>query len=332
MIRIAVVGAGGIAGRHVVALHKIKEVRIVGIVDINRKNAEDKAKICGARVCARLEDCLDEVDLVYVLTPPSSHADIGVRAIEAGKHVFVEKPITSTVADAERLVAAADRKRVKLVVGFNMRFRAGFKKLKEIADSGKLGKIHTYWVQRLGLRVDPSNKWSTDPLLMTGMSIQSLSHDIDTMRWIAGEVTDVRARVLESRPQLPGFDDNANAVFSLASGGTAVFQASWSSHLAMNTRGVIGTKGTAYIRGASLWDIDAFHWKTDAMEYEQIEVLNDVHDIRSFDAEDGYLIDCLEHGRDPSLAGTGLDGLKALRVSYGILKASKDNSVVPLAY
>jgi myo-inositol 2-dehydrogenase/D-chiro-inositol 1-dehydrogenase len=226
------------------------------------------------------------------------------------------------------MVAEAVKHKVKFMVGFNMRFRTGFMRLKEITDSGRLGDVVTYWCQRMGLRVDPNNKWSTDPVLMTGMSIQSLSHDIDMMRWVAGEVVDVRAQIVESRPHLPGFDDNANAVFALANGGKANFQASWSSHLAMNTRGVIGTKGTAYIRGASLWNIDTFHWKTEDMPYEQIEVINDIHDVRSFLAEDRYFIDCVENDIEPTV--TGLDGLKALKVSYGILASHKQNKVVSL--
>jgi predicted dehydrogenase len=330
MVNIAIVGAGGISKAHVSAIRQIKNANIVGIVDINRDNALETAKTCNASAYEKLEECLDQVDMVFVLTPPSTHKDIALQAMRAGKHVVVEKPITASVEDAEIMVTAAEENKVKLMVGFNMRFRTGFKRLKEITESGKLGDTLTYWCQRMGMRVDPSNRWSTDPLLMTGMSIQSLSHDIDMMRWVAGEVNDVRAHVLESRPGLPGFDDNCNAVFTLANGGTAVFQASWSSHLEMNSRGVIGTKGTAYIRGASLWNIDSFHWKTADMEHEQIEILNDIHDVRSFLAEDTYFINCVEQNIQPTISG--LDGLKALKVSYGLLASSRDNEIIRLAY
>jgi predicted dehydrogenase len=330
MVNIAIVGAGGISKSHVAALNQIENAKIIGVVDVNKAGALERANSCNATAYERLEDCLDQVDMVFVLTPPSTHKDIALQAIRAGKHVVIEKPITATVEDAEIIVEAAEKYNVKVMTGFNMRFRQGFMKLKEITESGKLGNVLTYWCQRMGMRVDPNNKWSTDPVLLTGMSIQSLSHDIDMMRWIVGDVTDVRAQVLESRPNLPGFDDNANAVFALANGGTAVFQSSWSSHLAMNSRGVIGTKGTAYVGGSSLWDLDRFHWKTDDMPYEQIEILNDVHDVRSFLAEDRYFVHCVEQDIQPTI--TGLDGLKALKISYGILKSSKQNEIVKLDY
>ncbi|MDR2933570.1 MAG: Gfo/Idh/MocA family oxidoreductase, partial [Oscillospiraceae bacterium] len=246
MVKVALVGAGYIAGPHINALKTFDNVNIVGIVDINKENAQARADSCGAKAFGKLSECLDQVDMVYVLTPPSTHCAIAVEAMRAGRHVVVEKPISASVEDAETMVAEAKKCGVKLMTAFNMRFRPGYIKLKAIVESGKLGTPTTYWCQRHGLRVDAANKWSTDPMLLTGMSIQSLSHDIDTMRWIAGEVVDVRAIVQASRPNLPDFDDNSNAIFRMANGSSANFQSSWSSHLSFNTRGFLGTKGTAY--------------------------------------------------------------------------------------
>ena len=328
MVKIAVVGAGGISERHIGAIMTFENAEIVGVIDINRKSAENRAKMCGAKVYEKLADCLDQVDMVFVLTPPSTHREIAVEAMRAGKHVVIEKPVSSTIEDAEIMWAEAQKNKVKMMVAFNMRFRVGYQRLRDFVQSGKIGTLTTYWCQRQGLRVDPKNKWSTDPMLMTGMSIQSLSHDIDALRWIAGEVKDVRAVVQESRPNLPGFDDNANVVFRLANGASANFQSSWSSHLSFNSRGVLGTNGTAYVTGRDLWCFDTFHWKTSDMKYEQVEVIDDMHDIRSFIAEDRYFIDCVEHDIQPSV--TGEDGLKALQVSYAILKSSRTNQVVEL--
>lgn len=330
MVNVAIVGAGGISPRHILSIKTFENANIVGIIDKNKENARNRAELCGARVFDDLSDCLDLVDMVFVLTPPSTHAEIAIKAMNAGKHVVIEKPVAASVEDAQAMVDCAAKNHVKMMVAFNMRFRQGFRKLKEFVDSGKAGDIITYWCQRQGMRKDPNNKWSTDPLLMTGMSIQSLSHDIDMMRWIAGEVVDVRAIVQETRPNLPGFDDNANAVFRMASGASANFAASWSSNLFMNTRGVIGTKGTAYIGGASLWDLDTFHWQTADMEHECIEKIKDIHDIRSFTAEDKYFIDCVDH--DTTSFITGEDGLKALKISYGILESSRKNETIKLVY
>ena len=112
-----------------------------------------------------------------------------------------------------------------------------------------------------------------------------------------GEVVDVRANVFESRPGLPGFDDTANVVCTLANGGTAVIHASWSSHLARNSRGVIGAQGTAMVAGSGLWNLDQFHFKTTSMEYERIDVLNDKLDVHSYCDESKHFIDCVQNDR-----------------------------------
>jgi len=330
MIKIVLVGAGYIAGVHINAVKNIKNAEIIGIVDINKESAERQAVTCGAKAYDKLSDCLDMADMVYVLTPPSTHRAIAVEAMRAGKAVVVEKPISASVEDAEIMVEEAKKNNVKLMTAFNMRFRTGFMRLKDFVESGKIGTPTTYWCQRQGLRVDPENKWSTDPMLLTGMSIQSLSHDIDSMRWVAGEVTSVSAIVQESRPNLPGFDDNTNAIFRLESGASANFQSSWSSHTGFNSKGILGTKGTAYLSGKDLWNYDTFTWKTHDMEYEQIEYIRDNHDSRSFIREDQYFVDCVENNIEPSI--TGEDGLKALKISYGILESNRTGTVVQLKY
>ena len=129
-------------------------------------------------------------------------------------------------------------------------------------------------------------------------------------------------------PNLPGFDDNANVVFSLANGGTAAIHASWSSHLGRNSRGVIGTRGTAMVAGSGLWNLDRFHLKTLDMEYERIDVLNDKLDVRSYRDESRHFVDCVQNDLDPTI--TGEDGLAALRISHAILTSHHERRVVTM--
>jgi myo-inositol 2-dehydrogenase/D-chiro-inositol 1-dehydrogenase len=227
------------------------------------------------------------------------------------------------------MVEAAQKAGVHLMTAFNMRFRVGFARLKETVESGVLGEPIHFWSQRLGIGVGPGPNWRTTPGLLCGMSVESLSHDIDLVRWIAGQIADVRANVFESRPELPGFDDNANVVFSLANGGTAVIHASWSSHLGRNSRGVIGTLGTAMVAGSGLWNLDHFHLKTVDMEYERVQVIGDALDVKSYRAESAHFIDCIQRDRRPAV--TGEDGLAALRVSHAILTSHREGRVIAMS-
>jgi len=328
MLNLVLVGAGGIARRHFAALQTIPAAHIVGVVDTVRERAAVMAAECGAQPYASLSDCLEQADVVYVLTPPSTHRELAVTALQAGRPVVCEKPLATSLADAEAMVQAAAQADVQLITTFNMRFRKGFRRLKETIEAGQLGDVLSLWSQRLGMGVGQGYNWRTDPNLLCGMSVESLSHDIDLLRWLGGEVRDVRAITRESRADLPGFDDNSSVLLGLESGASAMIHASWSSHLASNSRGVVGTLGTAMIEGPGLWDARHFRLKTADMQEELIAVLNDPLDQASYTAENRHFIECLEQGRPASVSG--VDGLRALRISHAILESSHTGEVVKL--
>lgn len=331
LLRLALVGAGGIGQRHAEALAKIPEVCLTAVIDVDHKKAHALADQYGGRVYTTLRDCLTEVDVVSILTPPSTHKELAVEAMEAGKHVLCEKPIAIRLEDAQVMVETAKRCNVKLMTAFNMRFRKGFKKLKEAVESGEIGKVINFWSQRLGKGAGNTGwsgyNWRTDPQMLCGMSIESLSHDIDLLRWICGDLKDIRANIFKSIPELPDFDDNANVVCTLKNGGTALIHASWTSMIGRNSRGIIGTKGTIIAEGSGLWEIERVRLRTLDMEDELIEIIEkDTLDVTSYYEENRYFIDCVLHDR--ALSVTGLDGLKALEISHAILESSQKGAVV----
>ena len=336
MVKIALIGAGGIARAHAKCLRENPKGTIVGVMDRNRDAAERFAAEHSARVFDNFDECLSEVDAVYVLTPPSFHSEYSVMAMEAGKHVLCEKPLATTLEDGEAMVDAARRNGVKLMTGFNHRFQKSFRRLKEVVDSGCLGEIVSYWCQRVGMGTPGQGNWRVDPELLCGMAIESLSHDIDILRWIAGEVTTVSATVYESISAYPGFDNNTSAVMTLACGGSAAIHASWSSHLGRSSRGIIGTKGTAYLEGPSMpssfsrakWEFKTLRWKTADMDEAAEEELDDTYwDIDlTYAAENSHFLDCVAN--DHELSVTGEDGLAALKISLAILRSHREQAVV----
>jgi myo-inositol 2-dehydrogenase/D-chiro-inositol 1-dehydrogenase len=328
-VRIAIVGAGGIARLHVQALRAIEHARITAIVDVATEKAEQLAQTCGAQVFATLQECLPHVDMVYVLTPPTTHRDLACTALAAGKHVVVEKPLAAEIADGEAMVAAARASGAKLMTAFNMRFRPGFRRLHETLAAGTLGEPISVWSQRLGIGVGSAPNWRTTPGLLCGMTVESLSHDLDLIAWLGGEIVRVAAHTRETRPDLPGFDDNAVIIATLAGGAMASIHASWSSQLPYNARGIVGTQGTAMVTGRGLWELTTFHLKTAAMPHETIEVLNDSLDVTSYREESRHFVDCVQHDRTPTI--TGEDGLRALRVSHAILAAHRQGKTVDVA-
>lgn len=328
MVKVAIAGAGGIARRHLDSLKAIPSVKIVAVTDVVAEKAQAMAASCGTAAYTEIGPCLEKADALYILTPPSTHKDLAVAAAQAGKHIFMEKPISISIEDGEAIIETTRKGGVKLMLGFNMRFRKGGLMLKDIMTSGQLGRVYNFWIHRMGPLVGGYN-WRTDPTLLCGVAIESLSHDIDQVRWLAGEVKDVRATIFESRSDLPGYDTDINAALSLADGTMALLHVSWASPLGHNARGLIGVQGSTMIDGPNMWDWQCLHTKTKDMAYENISVINDMlATTDSYLAESKHFIDCIESNKQPAIRGE--DGLKALRVSHAILRSSREAVVVKL--
>ncbi|TVR61824.1 MAG: gfo/Idh/MocA family oxidoreductase, partial [Spirochaetaceae bacterium] len=277
-IRVAVVGTGGIAGQHGFALNENPDAEIVAAVDVSRENRESFAKRWGGRPYEKLSDCLDTVDAVYVLTPPGFRRVYATEAMNAGKHVFCEKPLAITVDDGAAIMEAGRTSGVVAMTGFNQRYRPGYSRLHEVTRSGRLGKPYHFWCQRFGMGAGATgtiaqHNWRTDPATLCGMTVESLSHDIDLLRWImADEITSVAAITFNTAAELKGFDNNAHVLMNLWSGASAVITASWSSRIGFNSRGVLGETGTAFVSGTDIgnngiWCSREFHCKTDDDAY-----------------------------------------------------------------
>ena len=150
-VRVAVVGYGYWGAKHVRVLSSLPGVA-VSVVDASPERLADAARHHpNARLAAQLDDVLDDVSAVLVATPPDSHAAIAMQALEAGRHVLVEKPMTTSVVEAEALVAAAARREVQLMVGHTFEYNPAVWKLREIVRSGALGRILYVNTARLSL-------------------------------------------------------------------------------------------------------------------------------------------------------------------------------------
>ena len=333
-VRTAIIGAGGIAYCHADALHKLG-VEITGVFDIFPESAAKLAEACGSRPISRIDEILDDIDMVHLCTPPSSRIEYAEIAMAAGKHVVSEKPMAITVEDAEALVALAEKYNVKLMVGFNHRFREGFRMLQDAVQSGVLGKTTNVFVYRLGLlggsvgaKVD---SWRTNPKLACGMTIESLSHDLDMIFQLNGAPASVRADVKATIEGVPQFDNNVNAMFGFADGSTALIHASWSSHLKYSARGVVGAKGTAVLVGTDNFDFTEFRIKTADMPHEQVTLLGDVYKFvgcPSYYNENKHFIECIE--RDVPCLADGKYAIRTLKTAHAMLEASNTGGTVKL--
>ena len=179
MTRVLIAGLGNMGLSHALAHHSHPEAEIVGLV--NRSDVELPADLAGYPRFTDYNAALTETkpDLVAIATYSDSHADYAVAAMEAGAHVFVEKPLATTVADASRVVAKAKEKSCKLVVGYILRHHPSWVRL--IQEARGLGGPYVF---RLNLNQQSEGAtWETHKALMqtTSPIVDCGVHYVDVM-------------------------------------------------------------------------------------------------------------------------------------------------------
>ncbi len=133
----------------------------------------------------------DDIDAVVVTSPDPYHAEHAIAALEAGKHVYCEKPLAITVADCDRILKAYLDSGKHLMMGFNMRYMNIFRTMKDIVDAGTIGEIKAVWVRHF---VGSGGKWyyhdwHANRRKSTSLLLQKASHDFDMIHWITGRWT-----------------------------------------------------------------------------------------------------------------------------------------------
>ncbi|HEY2763834.1 MAG TPA: Gfo/Idh/MocA family oxidoreductase [Pseudonocardiaceae bacterium] len=178
-VRVAVVGYGYWGSKHVRVLSGLPGVHVT-IVDQDADRLDEARRSHPSASVARCIDAvLSSVDAVVVATPPGGHAEVALRALRSGRHALVEKPLATTVSDAQDMVDAAAANGVHLMVGHTFEYNAAVWKLKEIIDSGELGRILYIDAARLSL-----GKYQRDCNVIWDLA----PHDISIASFLLDEV------------------------------------------------------------------------------------------------------------------------------------------------
>lgn len=191
-LRIGVIGAGGRGGLVRLAHDPGAGVRVVAGVDIRPEALRAFQEYFGEDtfVGEDYRDLLrrDDVDAVFVTTPDDCHEEHAVAALEAGKHVYLEKPMAITIEGCDRILAAARDNGVKLYLGHNMRHFPVVRKMKELIDTGAIGEPKVAWCRHfVAYGGDAYFKdWHAERSRSTSLLLQKGAHDIDVLHWLCG--------------------------------------------------------------------------------------------------------------------------------------------------
>ena len=321
-----IVGAGGIGRIHAENLTAIDGARVTAVMDVAADRAEELAAACGARAFTELAPMLDEVDAVYVCSPPTFHREHIVAAVSAGKHVFCEKPLAATTDDGRAIARAVAAAPVHAMVGFNNRFRPPFRRWRELVRD-ELGTPYGGWIHRVAPSTPPPNaNWRTTLGLLTGITIESASHDIDLVRWAIGEIEAVSASTTSSLPELEGYDDSLFGLLRVDGGAALMLAISWSSPISMSSRGVVGSGEAACLIGPDMWTVSELRWALRGRPERAETIDADEGADLGYAEASRHFIECLRQDRPPDV--TVDDGLVALEVSLALLRAALQGGTV----
>jgi len=215
-LKFCLVGAGRAGMVHAKNIaFNLKNAELTALVDSEPSVLEQRGHELEVKNLFReLDDALGSslFDAVVIVTPTFTHREIAVKAAQANKHVFCEKPMCVHVEEARDMIDAAQKNGVKLQIGFMRRFDPPFVHAKEVVDSGELGEVMI--IKSIGRGPGLPPPWTYDVSASNGLLGEVNSHDFDSTRWIVGgEYRRIYAEAMNKkvpklRDEYPGFYDN----------------------------------------------------------------------------------------------------------------------------
>lgn len=323
MTGVAVVGLGYWGPNLVRNLASLKDVSVVTLCDVDAARAESiRARFCPDAALAR--DCRElaadpRVEAVVIATPIRTHFELGSFFLEAGKHVFIEKPLARTVSECERLVELAERRGRVLMVGHVFEYNAAVRWIKKYLDEGELGKLFYMYSQRVNLgriQNDVNALWSFAP------------HDVSVMNyWLGREPVSVSARGFSYLSQ--GVEDVVFMTLGYPEGVGAHLHLGWLDPRKVRLMTLVGSKKMLVYDDVSLdakieiYDkgivgLHDYLESPDSFAEFQLQIRTGDVTIPTLQfneplqTECQHFVDCVRAGRRPIT--DGVNGLKVVRI------------------
>jgi predicted dehydrogenase len=330
-----------IAAAHAAAITAVPGARLVAVTDAVPERAIEFAGTNSCMAEPGLDALLarDDIDVVSVCVPSGLHAEVGIQAAAAGKHLVVEKPIDVSLAAADRLIDAAEAAGVAMTVISQHRFDPGLTELRGLIDDGVLGRLvlgeaSTKWYRSQGYY--DSGPWRGTWALDGGSLMNQGIHYVDLLRWIMGPVTEVSA-VCATQGHQVEVEDTALAVLRFSSGavGTIVSSTAVFPGFAQRLE-VSGTGGTVVIEDGEMV-YRAFTAGSPVPGGTQLPRPADgagaaanaaALDVASHAAQIADLLTAVEQGTEPSV--TGRSGRDALEVVCAVYESAREGRPVVL--
>jgi myo-inositol 2-dehydrogenase/D-chiro-inositol 1-dehydrogenase len=329
-VRVAVIGAGRIGKIHIENLSRIPAVELAYVVDVQLDMVKEWAKnLKIEKIVADPQIAINDrnVDAVIICSPTDTHADLIVKASEAGKDIFCEKPIDKDLNKIKKALKAVKEHGVKLQIGFNRRFDHNFYKIKKLVENGEIGNVHIVNITSRDPDLPPLEYVKSSGGIFADMTI----HDFDMARYLVNsDVTEVYAVgnvLIDPKISEVGDFDTAVTVLKFKNGTICTIDNSRKAVYGYDQRvEVFGTKGSALAHNDRPTNVVVSNENgvcEDKPLYFFLERYKE-----SFAREMEQFIECVKEGKLPSVNGE--DGLNAMAIAIAANKSAKEKRVVKI--
>jgi UDP-N-acetylglucosamine 3-dehydrogenase len=309
---VAVIGAGFWGRNHARNFEELEETELLAICDINAERAKAVAGGFNVKAYTNAGKLLKrkDVEAVSICAWSTSLAKEALKALKAGKHVLVEKPMATNTIQAEKLLETAEKGGLHLTVGFLMRFIPGIRHIKEAIENRTIGNLVCATAKRV-------SQWP-ERIGDVGVVKDIAIHDIDVMRYLFNE-DPIAVYAKTGRMRHKKFEDYAQIMLTFKGGKSAFIESNWLTPYKTRTLIVTGSK--------AIMKLD--YITQELMIEDAKETVQPRYPWREpLKLELQHFVDCVLKKEKPII--TGVDGLKALRIAEAALKSSAKGKVMKL--
>lgn len=341
----AIIGCGRISGKHIEGIaNNLAEAELVAVCDLiesKMAGAVDKysSLVSPAESIKKFIDYRellddDEIDVVCIATESGYHSEIAIAALEAGKHVVVEKPMALSTEDADRMISVARENNLKLCVCHQNRFNPPIQKLREALEENRFGRlIHAVASIRWNRNQDYYRQapWRGTWAFDGGTLMNQCLHNIDLLQWMMGPVDHIYAQTDTFLRDIEG-EDAGVAVLRFENGALGIIEGTaciFPKNLE-ETLNIFGERGTVCIGGLAVNKFEVWRF-ADAMESET-EILKQQQEDPDTVYGFGHIplikdmIEAIKCDREPLI--NGVEGKKAVEIILGIYKSVRTKGPV----
>jgi UDP-N-acetylglucosamine 3-dehydrogenase len=309
---VAVIGVGGWGKNHVRVYKELASTELVSVCDVNAERAKNVASQFGVKAYTNSTRMLKnkEIEAVSVCTWSTKLAGEALKALKAGKHVLVEKPMATNTRQAEKLLETAEQNGLHLTVGFLMRFIPGLQHIREAVENKKIGELVCATARRV-------SQWP-ERIGDVGVVKDTAIHDIDVMRYIFNE-DPVTVYAKTGSMRHIKFEDYAQIMLTYRGGKSAFIESNWLTPYKPRVLTVTGS--------GAIMKLD--YMTQELWIEEPKENLQPRYPVQEpLKLELQHFADCILEKKKPLV--TGVDGLKALQVAEAALRSSAKNRAIKL--